>query len=91
MNLVVWILNDVKGVTLEISGGTREMYHERVTAKGIMPHGKSSPDVVKNFKWSKEMKLVRDTNTSVSTCREYVQERRDNLTEIYCDLLNLLI
>ena len=78
-------------MTLVISDGTREMYHERVTAEGIMPHGKSSPDVVKNFEWSEETKLVRDTNTSVSTCREYVQERRDNLTEIYRDLLNLLI
>ena len=91
MNLVVWTLNDMKGVTLEASGGTCGMYHERVTVEGIMSHGKSSPDVVKNFEWCEETKLVRDTNTSVSTCREYVQERRDNLTEIYRDLLNLLI
>ena len=46
MNLIMWALNDVKGMTLVISGGTREMYHERVTAEGIMPHGMSSPDVV---------------------------------------------
>ena len=65
--------------------------HERVTTEGIIPHGKSSSDVVKNFEWSEETKLVRDTNTSVSTCREYVQEGRDSLTEIYRDLLNLLI
>ena len=91
MNLIVWTLNDVKGMTLVISGGTREMYHERVTAEGIMPHGKSSPDVIKNFEWSEETKLVRDTKTLVSTCREHAQERRDNLTEIYLDPLNLLI
>ena len=61
-------------MTFVISDGSREMYHECVTAAGILPHDKSSPDVVKNFKWSKETKLVRDTNTPVSTCREYVQE-----------------
>ena len=63
---------DAKGITLVISGGTHEMYYKCLTAEGIMPHGKSSPDVVKNFEWSDETKLVRDTNTSVSTCREYV-------------------
>ena len=67
MILIVWTLNNVKGMTLVISGGTREMYHERVTAEGIMPHGMSSPDVVKNFECSEETKLVRDTNMSVST------------------------
>ena len=47
----------MRGSHFEISDGTREMYHERVTAEGIMPHGKSSPDVVKNFEWSEERNL----------------------------------
>ena len=76
MILIVWTLNNVKGMTLVVSGGTREMYHERVTAEGIMPHGESSPDVVKNFERSEETKLVRDTKTSASTCRRYFQENK---------------
>ena len=91
MNLVVWTLTDVKGMALEISDGTREMYHERVTAEEIMLHGKSPPDVVKNFEWSEETKLARDTNMYVSTYGECVREGRDNLTEIFRDPLNLLI